>query len=163
MTESLQRWNQDMADYAGLNVLSCTYGHDCHNTPEYPNAGQNIFTQSVIGNNVDYKDISEFIEQAIMKWWSEKDMTNQSYMDNCCSSLSTAHFLQMAQQKVDEIGCAISRYPEGPTTRTSYIVCNYKITNLRNTPVYTSGSPASKCTTGSNPMYKNLCSTSEQY
>lgn len=106
-------------------------------------------------------NVGAFIEQAIRNWWSEKDMTSQQYIDNCCSNINTAHFLQMAQDEVNEIGCAISHYPEGPNKKTSYLVCNYSVTNRRDTPVYQTGSPASKCKTGNNPNYSALCSESE--
>lgn len=67
------------------------------------------------------------------------------------------HFTAMAQDRTNRIGCAGATYNGAERLLT----CNYSFTNLQGTPVYQSGSAASGCTTGTNPNYPNLCSTSE--
>jgi Cysteine-rich secretory protein family len=157
-----QKWNQDLADYAGLNTLTCQYGHDCHVTPEFKFSGQSIFEQTIIGNSVTYKDVPDFIEQAINKWWSEKDMASQDVIDNCCGTNSDIfHFLAIAADRINQIGCAISHFPEGEQGKKSYIVCNYSFQPFGNQPTYVKGAPTSQCQSGSNPNYPSLCSESE--
>lgn len=35
-------WDDELAAMADLNIRRCTYGRDCHNTPNYPFSGQNL-------------------------------------------------------------------------------------------------------------------------
>lgn len=162
-----QKWNQELADYAELNVRSCQYGHDCHNSDEFKSSGQNIAQQGNIGGGVTYMEVPEFIEQSLVRqWWAEKDMTSQSDLDNCCGpSDKIFHFTMMAADRNTEVGCAISHYlspsPKGDA-KTSYIVCNYSFNNLQDQPVYVKGPTASQCKTGNNPNYPALCSNNEQ-
>lgn len=67
------------------------------------------------------------------------------------------HFTAMAQDRTNRIGCAGSVYNKAERLLT----CNFSFTNLQGSYVYKSGPAASGCSTGTNPNYSNLCSTSE--
>ena len=73
------------------------------------------------------------------------------------------HFTAMVNDANIRVGCGAATYSQGGFT--NYLVaCNYARTNVVNYPVYASCSnPASKCTTGTNPKYRNLCSVKEKY
>lgn len=155
-----QQWNQDLADYAGLNVRRCQYGHDCHNTPENKYSGQNINSKTTFGGGSQFSKIPEFIDSSINVWWNEKDLASQAVIDNCCGSGNIPHFLEMASDRVTHVGCAISQYTDSQGKK-SYMVCNYSFTIILSQQVYVSGPPASQCQSGSNPNYQALCSVNE--
>lgn len=139
---------------AQLNVMRCEFAHDCHETPEYPLSGQNI-----AGNFND--DLNQVAYSNVDSWYSEVEKSDQSAIDNCCGNyLVNGHFTQIVRDKSTKIGCAIGVIPYNGD-RMKYTVCNYSYGNLDGKS-YTSGEPASECTTGSNPQYPALCSSAEQ-
>lgn len=155
-----QQWNQDLADYAGLNVRRCQYGHDCHNTPDFKYSCQNINSETSFGSGSMFTKTPDLIEKTVNIWWNEKDLASQANIDNCCGSDKIPHFLEMASDRVNQVGCAISQYTT-PQGKMSYMVCNYSFTIILGQQVFVSGSPASQCQSGSNPNYQALCSVSE--
>uniref|UniRef100_A0A182WC66 SCP domain-containing protein n=1 Tax=Anopheles minimus TaxID=112268 RepID=A0A182WC66_9DIPT len=72
------------------------------------------------------------------------------------------HFTQMASDQTSKIGCAMQYWLDGDW-ETYYFVCNYGVTNVVGRPTYKSGTVASGCTTGRNPVttLNGLCSTAE--
>lgn len=155
-----QQWNQDLADYAGLNVRRCQYGHDCHNTPQNKYSGQNINFVANFGGGATFSEISDFIEETINIWWDEKNMASQADINNCCGSTKIPHFLEMSADRVNQVGCAISQYTDEQGKK-SYMVCNYSFTIILGQQVYVSGAPTSQCQSGLNPNYGALCSVNE--
>lgn len=150
-----------MAELAELNVRRCRYGHDCHNTPETPNSGQNINFEVRTGLGPEYEPVELFIEDTIDSWWNQKDLAKHSDIDRCCGSSQISHFLQMASDKVDRVGCAIIQYTESEEKKTN-MVCNYSAGLDVHQRVYSSGGSATRCTSGRNLKYIHLCSKNEQ-
>lgn len=66
----------------------------------------------------------------------------------------------MVNEKQTNVGCGIAQFKYNGYF-SIYLVCNYAITNILNSPVYTAGSSCSGCTTGCHPTYKGLCSPTE--
>jgi Cysteine-rich secretory protein family len=80
------------------------------------------------------------------------------------SSISRiSHFAQMASDRINNVGCAMSRYSDkwNPSMKTSFFVCNYSFSTVYNEPVYQSGGAAERCRTGNNPQWSGLCSADE--
>lgn len=147
-----------MADFAELNVRRCRYSHDCHNTPQMLNSGQNINYESGFGS--EYEPIHLFIEDTINYWWDEKDLSKQSNINQCCGTSQISHFLQMASDRTNQVGCAIAQFTEGEEKKT-YIACNYSIGIQINQVIFASGVSASQCTSGRHAKYVFLCNTNE--
>lgn len=72
----------------------------------------------------------------------------------------------MVVDRVTLMGCAITRFRETKLViiifYSSYLVCNYAGAQKANYPIYKHGTATSKCKTGTNPDYPNLCSIYEQ-
>uniref|UniRef100_A0A182M7Q2 SCP domain-containing protein n=1 Tax=Anopheles culicifacies TaxID=139723 RepID=A0A182M7Q2_9DIPT len=156
-------WDTELAKQAGNNARSCVYGHDrCRNTPVYAWAGQNIAISQFYGMT---KTNEELVKEGINSWWSEFNVTTQaqlkSYPPNYTGP-AIGHFTQMANDQTSKIGCAM-QYWLDDGWETYYLVCNYAVTNIVGRPTYKSGTVASGCTTGRNPIasLNGLCSTAE--
>lgn len=63
------------------------------------------------------------------------------------------------------VGCAAATYTtKGVSYKTFLIACNYATTNMKENPIYANCTkPASKCKTGKNAAFPNLCKTTEVY
>ncbi|CAG9810783.1 unnamed protein product [Chironomus riparius] len=153
-------WDDDLADYAGLNVRRCRDEHDCHNTPEMKYSGQNLFFEAK--TDTFERDISSFIDSAFQSWWDERTSASQDDINSCCGAPGKIpHFLMVVSDRANRVGCALSQY-EGPYGKTTYIACNYSFTIITGQAVYETGEPASKCQTGANAKYPALCSSQEE-
>ncbi|XP_052895671.1 venom allergen 3-like [Anopheles moucheti] len=156
-------WDAELAKQAGNNARSCVYGHDkCRNTPVYAWAGQNIAQSQFYGMT---KTTEELVKEGINSWWSEYNVTTQDQLNSYPTGYkgpAIGHFTQMASDQTDKLGCAMQYWLDGEWD-TYYLVCNYGVTNVLGCPVYKSGTVASGCTTGPNPIaaLNGLCSTSE--
>ena len=143
-------------------MKQCKEKHDqCHNTPSFKSAGQNLAWSATTGN---FDTTEEAIKSGIKSWMDEHSNGDQSTIDNCCDSANgkhVLHFTQMAQDNAIQVGCAISQYTNGKW-KSSLMACNYAVTNLLGTPVYVTGAPASGCSTGTNSKFSGLCSASEK-
>lgn len=149
-----------MAKFAELNVKRCRYGHDCHNTPQVLNSGQNINYEVSTGLGSEYEPLELFIEDTINFWWNERDLAKHGNIDKCCGSSQISNFLQMASDKTSQVGCAIVQFTESEQ-KITYIVCNYSYGITVNEKVYKVGGPASKCTLGRNRKFPALCNVHE--
>uniref|UniRef100_A0A1Y9H9I3 Venom allergen-1 n=1 Tax=Anopheles farauti TaxID=69004 RepID=A0A1Y9H9I3_9DIPT len=156
-------WDTELAKQAGNNARSCVYGHDrCRNTPVFAWAGQNIFMSQFYGTT---RTIEALLQQGITGWWSEFNVTTQAQLNSYPKNYvgpAIGHFTQMASDQTDKIGCAMQYWLDGQW-KTYYLVCNYAVTNVIGTAVYKSGSVASACSTGRNPVAElnGLCSPAE--
>lgn len=79
------------------------------------------------------------------------------------------HLTVMMAERNIRVGCAAATYTDLRSNNNSnkqifLIACNFATTNMVGFPIYTScNSAGTSCTTGTNPQYPNLCSTSEEY
>lgn len=70
------------------------------------------------------------------------------------------HFTQIVNNKSGKIGCSVTKW-RGDEGATTYLVCNYGLTNISSQKIYTIGSAASKCTAGVSTDYPALCNPTE--
>lgn len=149
-----------MASIAGFNARRCRFAHDkCRNTKDYPYSGQNI---AIISSSDDFLDDKDAINQLFQMWAGEyvnctMDVINSYHP---VSGPEIGHFTQIINNKSNDVGCSMTKYhcSEGAT---SYLVCNYGLTNMRTQKIYTCGAPASACTAGVSTRYPSLCLPAE--
>ncbi|KAG5667676.1 hypothetical protein PVAND_015648 [Polypedilum vanderplanki] len=154
-------WDDELAEYASLNVRRCKFEHDCHNTPQMKYSGQNIYYSA--RTDAFEKNIGNFIDDAFQSWWDERKLASQENIDSCCGPpMEIPHFLEVSSDRVNRVGCAISQYTSSQGKET-LMTCNYSFQIITGQKVYVSGEPASECKTGSNPNYTALCSTDEEF
>ncbi|KAH8293372.1 hypothetical protein KR044_011138 [Drosophila immigrans] len=159
------QWDDELAYLASLNVRSCKMSHDaCRNTDAFQWAGQNL---AWIGY-FDPLNTTASLLKGVDMWYSEVKDTKQSHIDAYPSDYNgpaIGHFTVMVADRNTHVGCAVSTYSvQGQSYKAFLLACNYAATNVIGVKMYNSCStPASKCTTGVNPSYKFLCSTSEVY
>lgn len=149
-----------MAYVAAFNARRCRFAHDkCRNTVEYPYSGQNI---AIISSSGDYINDRDAITQLFDMWAGESVNCSMgiinSYHEH--SGGEIGHFTQIINNKSGKIGCAITKWcgNEGATT---YLVCNYGLTNISTQKIYTIGQAASKCTSGVSADFPGLCCPDE--
>ncbi|XP_037818696.1 antigen 5 like allergen Cul n 1-like [Lucilia sericata] len=157
-------WDDELASLAELNVLQCKMNHDdCHNTDKFKYSGQNLnslgFTQS--------PNDTAIIEKSIRLWYWEKSDVSQAIIDKFPKGYkgpNIAHFTIMMADRNTRVGCAAATYTVSGKNKAYLFACNYATVSMVNYAIYKScDKPAVKCQSGTNPSYKNLCSTSESY
>lgn len=123
-----------------------------------PFDGQNIY--AVVGAYEN--DMVKVAENSVKDWYAEIENTTMSDMTPCCPNLEkTGHFTQVIRDRADRVGCSAGHFHD-LGAKLTVVTCNYSFGNLRDTPSYVTGAPASKCKSGNNPDYPALCSSAEQ-
>lgn len=115
--------------------------------------------------NVKDESIYKVFMEAVLSWFNERADVKQKDIFKCCGGTrfsKIGHFLQVIQDKVTSVGCAASRYTKNGSRHT-LVTCNYSHPNVINFPVYEIGSPASKCPSGREMIYINLCKSIKKY
>lgn len=159
------QWHNELAAYARLNAMACNDEHDfCHNTNEFKWTGQNLAVLFWTGRK---KDLAEILTKMISNWHSENVNTEQSDLDKFSRSKGLnngviSHFTNIVNERNTHIGCAAVAEKKGRFS-VIYFTCNYARNNILDLPIYEKGPTASKCSSGVNPKYKNLCSVKEKY
>lgn len=89
--------------------------------------------------------------------------TNEIFFYNY--SIEIGHFTQLITDRAAFVGCAASLFKseELDGVNTLLFVCNYSVTNIDDEAVYTAGSTASECETGTDEEYTGLCNINEKY
>lgn len=120
--------------------------------------GQNIAMQTQSNPNPNLQDA---IRSMFNDWFKEYEDCSVSAVKSYSSGFGKpiGHFTQIANNKVSEIGCAITTWKSGGYK--IYFVCNYSLTNISNEPIFTIGKACSKCEAGRSERYPGLCSTDE--
>ncbi|EDV99787.1 antigen 5 like allergen Cul n 1 [Drosophila grimshawi] len=158
-------WDNDLAYLASLNVKSCEMRHDkCRKTAAFDWAGQNL---AWIGYFDPLNSLTNAIRGVDM-WYDEVADTTQAHIDAYPSNYNgpaIGHFTVMVADRNTRVGCAVSTYSvTGQSYKAYLMACNYAATNVIGIKMYTSCAVgASSCTTGVNPSYPFLCSSSEVY
>nr|AFQ55440.1 venom allergen-like protein [Ditylenchus destructor] len=102
------------------------------------------------GENINWsveKDPAKALQSVIDWWWSELKTYGMETDLMWRERSEVGHWAQIAWAKTTKIGCGwkvcpSKDYPNG----IYYVVCNYyQYGNIYNLPVYTAGSPCSKC------------------
>ncbi|CAD7083421.1 unnamed protein product [Hermetia illucens] len=152
------QWDDELASLAALNVKQCAMKHDaCRNTDRFKWSGQNLaWYWSIPAATVD-----KAINNGIESWFNEyKDATMAQINSYSSGSAVIGHFTPIVNDRNIRVGCAL--LSQGKNNGVEYFfACNYAQTNVLNRKIYTSGTTASQCTTGTNPSYPALCSVSE--
>ncbi|XP_005186051.2 antigen 5 like allergen Cul n 1-like [Musca domestica] len=159
------QWDDELSLLAALNVLQCDLKHDrCRNTDDFKYSGQNIAWLGYHGTAND----ASLLEKAVDFWYSEVADSKMDYINKYPKNYTgpaIGHFTVMVADRNVRVGCAAATYSvEGETYKAYLVTCNYATTNMINFPIYERCDKAAEsCTTGANPLYPNLCSTSEEY
>eukprot|EP00099_Drosophila_melanogaster_P004891 NP_001245671.1 antigen 5-related, isoform B [Drosophila melanogaster] len=159
------KWNDELAYLASLNVKSCQMKHDgCHNTDAFDWSGQNLAWMGYYNP----LNVTHYLEWGVDMWYDEAVYTKQAYIDAYPSNYNgpaIGHFTVLVADRNTEVGCAAATYSvSGQSYKAFLLACNYAATNVLGIKMYSSCSKAaSKCTTGTNPKYKYLCSAKEEY
>uniref|UniRef100_A0A1I8MCZ1 Venom allergen-1 n=1 Tax=Musca domestica TaxID=7370 RepID=A0A1I8MCZ1_MUSDO len=158
-------WDDELARIAGYNARQCQMFHDqCRNTESFKYAGQNLAWRTYRGS-ANYNDL---FQKAFDMWYNEVKDVQMSYINSYpvgYNGPTIGHATVMLADRNIRVGCAAVTYesPYSPT-ETFSITCNYATTNMVGFPIYANcSSAAASCSTGKNPQYSNLCSTSEKY
>ncbi|XP_017474137.1 PREDICTED: venom allergen 5-like [Rhagoletis zephyria] len=154
-------WDEELASLAALNVKQCQMKHDaCHNTKAFRNSGQNLALQM----STHSSSVETLLKKFVNMWYDEIKDVRMSDINHLSSGISKiGHFTVMVVDRNIRVGCAASSFQDRGMINYLF-ACNYAETNMLNQPVYDScNDPASKCKTGKNPAYENLCSISEKF
>jgi Cysteine-rich secretory protein family len=131
--------------------------HDfCRATEKFKNAGQNLYFKR---SRPIFMPLNTTVIASVKSWHDEILLTNQSDFNKCCGGDkfdSIAHVLNMLQDKITAVGCAVVTYTCSQKWRTYLIACNYSYGNLEGEPVYEIGDAASKCDQ-KDPYHPALC------
>lgn len=131
--------------------------HDlCRNTVQFPYSGQNLF---IFSNFPTHLSLEKTMTDGINAWYNEYINATQADIDVCCGGTkfgAIGHFTAMMQDQNIAVGCGAARYTDVNGQKITYVACNYAWTNLFNTKVYVSGSPASQCSQ-TDTTYTSLC------
>ncbi|XP_013107180.2 antigen 5 like allergen Cul n 1 [Stomoxys calcitrans] len=161
---ALTRWNPELARLAELNVRRCDAEHDlCRNTNDFNFAGQNIGVIYHRGNDFDAEQTA--LHQ-IDTWFAESDLASMDTINEYRTpedGTQIGSFTGMVQEMGNQMGCAILQQTVIEDIVQQILTCNYSYINIEGLPVYIPGEPGSKCTTGTDPTFKALCSANEFY
>lgn len=154
-------WNDELAKLAEYNAKTCTYGHDqCRNTEAYKKAGQNI---AIVMSSPDYFETIKAIDYLFSLWFDEYKDCDMTYINKYRKfdnpNIQIGHFTQIVSDAANRVGCAITTY--STKSKNVYLVCNYSQTNILDRPIYTTGVPASGCTTKVSTTYPGMCNSAE--
>lgn len=131
--------------------------HDsCRSTVHYPDAGQNLYMESTTGK---FNDINVSLKGAVNAWFNEYKNGAQPAISSCCGGSNFSkigHFLQVAQDQAEAVGCGVARYLSDGWN-TTLIACNYSYGNMGGDRVYTISTPTSSCNSVKNTAYSGLC------
>ncbi|XP_073831641.1 antigen 5 like allergen Cul n 1-like [Musca autumnalis] len=158
-------WDDELAMLAELNVKQCRMEHDaCHNTQNFPVSGQNIAWMTFHGT----ANIQSLVDDSIQMWYDEIEDSSMKYIRSYQQHEQNAiigHYTAMVADRNYRLGCAAATLTKSGTGYSEFLfACNFAFTNVLNQPIYTDCDRAAvDCTTGVNPKYPNLCSTSEKY
>lgn len=149
-----------MAYISAFNARQCKFAHDkCRNTVECPYSGQNI---AIISSSGDYLPDQDAISEMFQMWAGESVNCSMgiinSYHEH--SGGEIGHFTQIVNNKSGKFGCSVTKW-RGNEGATTYLVCNYCLTNIDAQKIYTSGTAASKCTAAVSTDYPSLCNPAE--
>ncbi|XP_073835069.1 venom allergen-1-like [Musca autumnalis] len=158
-------WDDELAMLAELNVKQCQMKHDsCRNTKRFPISGQNLARIPFF----DKPTIQSLVDGAIQMWYNEIRDSNMKYIRSYEQHVHNAvigHYTAMVADRNYRLGCSAAIYTKPGNKYSEFLfVCNFAFTNVVEQPIYTDCHRAAvNCTTGSNPMYPNLCSPLEEY
>lgn len=159
------QWDDEMAKLAELNVKQCKMAHDkCRNTDTFKLSAQNV----ALMGWYDF-DNAKLIDWGVQMWYDEVKYSNMTYIDSHPANYQgpvIGHFTIMMADRNIRVGCAASIYKDPSVPYKYYLLaCNYATTHIAGFPVYNANCSkiGAGCTTGMNPAYPNLCSTSEVY
>ncbi|XP_068147057.1 antigen 5 like allergen Cul n 1 [Drosophila tropicalis] len=161
------RWSSELAFLAELNVKRCSMERSkCIGTVRYPHVGQNLAYNMFR----DEQNVTAIVSSQINMWFQE-------YMKADMGSILTGkiplhiehfgeikHFLQMARDRADRVGCAIAQYPLVDVWHVQSLTCVYNVGVDDCYPIYASSAVGGKsCLTGMSTQYPFLCNVGEKY
>lgn len=166
------QWDNKLAHLASLHVKSCKDPtNECRNIDEFLVVGQNVAENWWTQNK--QRLVDEVLREQIKSWFDEHQLSRESLIRRVqnptnATAPNSGNFLVMINQNSVKVGCAAVSYTmrdrktKLPMTH-MVTACDYSHDMIIGTKVYEIGDTASKCETGTNPKYSNLCSTSEYF
>lgn len=157
----VMRWDETLQLLAETHVRHCTFEHDqCRATPEYPQAGQNLFSTSSAGVT---PNATAALLKGIDSWFEEWKVAHPSMLDKFeAHHLNAGHFSVMVNDRNNRLGCGMISYnvfDKGYKWDAFMLTCNYQGTNMLGQPVYRRGVPCSGCKSTCSSIFKGLCDT----
>lgn len=152
------------------HVHGCKMDHDnCRSTKKFPRSGQNLAQRYGKGDlPITQQELDAIVSlkgfESLVIGWYETEIDKDDFKDLINNftrfNHETGHFTALIWAKTTHLGCA--RALDRPTQQefTMHITCNYSPQgNIYYTPMYTKGSPCSKCPSGTscNTKYTSLC------
>ncbi|XP_065368980.1 venom allergen 3-like [Calliphora vicina] len=158
-------WDKELEKTAFLHTSYCTFAHDkCRNTLKYPLSGQNLGIMTYVGK---HHNATAYINVLSYLWYVEYRLTEMPMIDSFYhqTKVMVGHFLTSLNERNNRVGCTFAKFYFAEKKKEAVMLsCNYPTTNIARGTIYNSCKvPASKCTTGTDPKYKFLCSTKEEY
>ncbi|KAH8265562.1 hypothetical protein KR038_010488, partial [Drosophila bunnanda] len=155
-------WDTELSHLAEYNVGKCFLKtDDCVNTKNYRHVGQIVGYRGLKGNLLGLEDILDHIVKAWVQTSSSSSMTEM--IDDPITRPPKFNFLQMVVENAKHVGCAVLQQSGNEWFQT-FFTCNFDVAPTRGAPIYeSSNTTASSCQSGTNKIYKHLCSESESY
>lgn len=156
-------WNEELSHLAELNSKRCVFEHDkCRGTAEFPYAGQAIayYDTAINQNYNNERVIKKMMEKMFNEYFNVDVEDIESINTFNKDGFDIGNFLQIAQDKANQIGCGLADYIIG-NYRRLHLVCNYSYGNIRGGRVYEEGESCSLCETGCSDDYPALCNENE--
>ena len=149
-------WDDEMAKGAQMWANQCYFNHDENDVCRF-RVGQNLYKAGMFKGSSEAEKVDPIWTDAMESWYSEIDDFRENPTQPSSNYLGTGHFTQLIWAKTQFVGCGfIVHEGYGGSNRydTKYYVCNYgPAGNWLRKPVYSSGSPCSKCPAGSDCRY----------
>nr|XP_036213981.1 scoloptoxin SSD552-like [Bactrocera oleae] len=155
-------WDEELADLAEYSVRRCLISDpNCYTTPTLPNPGRSANIYKYEKTEVPFE---ELVSSRVVNWLDTS-------ME--CTAEIAANFPENTPGHVDffgraitdsnnQVGCAASEWVK-ESKKYFLLVCLYTNDVQAGKRLYKFGRPASRCLSGSSSLYKNLCSTQEDY
>ncbi|KAH8288846.1 hypothetical protein KR054_010682, partial [Drosophila jambulina] len=157
-------WDPELSHLAEYNVQKCYVNtDDCVNTKKYKQVGQIVGYRGSKGIRPALEEVLNDIRETWVRGGSSSSMTDVINNDNPIAGAPKYSFLQMLVQDAKHVGCAVLQQFRNGWLQT-FFTCNFDVAPSKNAPIYeVSKTAASSCQSGTNKVFKHLCSEGESY
>ncbi|KAF7284686.1 hypothetical protein GWI33_021699 [Rhynchophorus ferrugineus] len=140
-------WNEELAFTASCNLAACEgMKHDqCRGVPDYPAAGQNLWSTSFSGGG----DCKSKAASAVKLWYDEIKLITSADIKKKGTGWSSdgvsGHFTQVVWAQTEAVGCALTELKKSGMTDCT-LACNYGPSgNVLGGSMFIEGPPCSNC------------------
>ncbi|XP_064641612.1 uncharacterized protein LOC135496287 isoform X2 [Lineus longissimus] len=145
-------WDEALAAPGQKLAETCKGGHVVVTVPGVTNVGQNLYWRQGSSDPVNAYDA----------WYGEISSYDKK-TNKCGDGAVCGHYRMVVLHQITKIGCGVkvcssfTKKDGSSLTGVTYVVCHYDDAPLASGPVFTEGSPCSKCPTGKFWCNNNLC------